>query len=75
MKTIQIRGVPDELHRSLKVRAAQEGTTLSELALTELRRSLERPSRSELLDRIATRNVGRGRLSPTAMLRAERDAR
>ncbi len=75
MKTIQIRGVPDELHRSLKMRAAAEGTTLSDLALTELRRALERPSRSELLDRIATREVKLGRVSPTAMLRQERDAR
>jgi plasmid stability protein len=30
MKMIQIRNVPDELHRSLKERAAREGTTLSD---------------------------------------------
>jgi plasmid stability protein len=30
MKTIQIRNVPDELHRKLKVRAAERGTSLSE---------------------------------------------
>jgi antitoxin FitA len=75
MKTIQIRSVPDDLHRALKVRAAQEGTTLSELALTELRRALERPRRSDLLDRITARRIDSGNQSPTEALRAERDSR
>ncbi len=52
---IQVRNVPDELHRRLKARAAMEGVSLSELALTELRRSLERPTRRELLQLIASR--------------------
>lgn len=55
MKTLQIRNVPDDVHRRLKVRAAEEGRSLSELALEELRRSLERPTRRELLDRLARR--------------------
>ena len=38
MKTIQIRNVPDELHRSLKTRAAREGRTLSDLILSDLPR-------------------------------------
>ena len=41
---LQIRNVPDELHRRLKSRAASEGTSLSGYALAELRRSLERPT-------------------------------
>ncbi len=52
---IQIRNVPDELHRRLKARAALEGVSLSDLALAELRRSLERPTRRELLELIASR--------------------
>ena len=74
MKTIQIRNVPDELHRTLKVRAAQEGISLSDLALAELRKTAEHPSRNVLLDRISARNL-KSRRSPTADLRAERDAR
>lgn len=75
MKTIQIRNVPDELHRALKVRAAQEGISLSDLALTELRKTADRPTRNELLDRITSRTIKRSRQSPTASLRSERDSR
>ena len=75
MKTIQIRNVPDELHRALKVRAAQEGTSLSDLALTELRKTADRPTRNELLDRISARTIKRSRQSLTASLRSERDSR
>jgi len=35
-KMIQIRNVPDELHRTLKVRAAAEGISLSDLIKREL---------------------------------------
>jgi hypothetical protein len=55
MKMIQIRNVPDELHRSLKERAAREGTTLSDLILSELPRLARRPSPDELLERIQSR--------------------
>ena len=37
MKTIQIRNVPDDVHRELKVRAALDGRSLSDFALAELR--------------------------------------
>lgn len=73
MKTLQIRNVPDEVHRRLKVRAAEEGRSLSDLALDELRRSLDRPTRRELLDRIATREPFE--VDSAAAVRAERDAR
>jgi hypothetical protein len=35
-KMIQIRNVPDEMHRELKVRAATEGMTLSDYIKKEL---------------------------------------
>ena len=44
MSTIQVRNVPDELHRQLKVRAAQEGRTLSDYVLDELRVAAGRPT-------------------------------
>lgn len=76
MKMLQIRNVPDELHRRLKARAALAGTSLSEYALAELRRSLERPTRAELLERVQQRapTPALGESAADAV-RAERDAR
>jgi antitoxin FitA len=55
MKTLQIRNVPDDLHRALKERAAREGTTMSELILRELPRLVRRPSPEEIRARILSR--------------------
>ena len=52
MKLLQIRNVPDEVHRTLKSRAALAGMSLSEYALAELRRGAERPTRDEILTKI-----------------------
>ena len=75
MKMVQIRNVPEEVHRRLKARAAMEGRSLSELALAELTRSLERPTRRELIERVQARERATVSLSPADVLRAERDAR
>lgn len=75
MKMVQIRNVPDDVHRSLKARAALEGQSLSEFALGELRRALERPSRRELLDRVRALAPVPGGKSSAEAVRAERDAR
>jgi plasmid stability protein len=53
-KMIQIRNVPDELHRKLKVRAAERGTSLSEFLLAEVEEIADRPTLSELMERLAT---------------------
>ncbi len=50
---VQLQNVPDELHRRLKARAALAGMSMSEYALPVLRSALERPTREELLARIA----------------------
>jgi hypothetical protein len=74
MKMIQIRNVPDDVHRSLKERAAREGTTMSELLLNELPRLAHKPSTEQVLARIRSRpEVG----GPSAadLLRSERDKR
>ena len=55
MKPLQIRNVPDDVHRRLKARAAMEGMSLSEYSLAELRRSLEQPTRRELAERVRSR--------------------
>lgn len=52
---IQIRNVPEPLHRALKERAAREGITLSELLMRELPRIAQRPTRKQVLARIASR--------------------
>jgi hypothetical protein len=49
MSTIQVRNVPEQLHRQLKVRAAQEGRTLSDYVLDELRVAAGRPTMSQWL--------------------------
>jgi antitoxin FitA len=53
-KMIQIRNVPDELHRKLRVRAAERGTTLSDYLLAEVEEIAERPTLSELVERLAS---------------------
>ena len=72
---LQIRHVPDDIHRRLKARAALAGMSLSDFALAELTRSLERPTRAELVDALSARPERPLTVSPTALIRAERDAR
>jgi len=71
---IQIRNVPEDVHRRLKARAAMEGLSLSELALAELRRSLERPTRRELLDLVSSREPVRSGPSSAELIEASRNA-
>ena len=75
MANLQIRNVPDALHRQLKARAALEGRSLSDFALAELRRSLERPTRAELLERIGGRSRPASQVNAAELVRAERDER
>jgi len=76
MSLIQIRNVPEDVHRLLKERAAKEGKTLSDLALAELTRSVKRPTRTELLDRVSARPLRQHKGETAAeSVRAERDSR
>ena len=74
MKMIQVRNVPDDLHRSLKERAAREGTTMSDLILAELPRLAHKPSPEQLLDRVRRRTPVGG-ASATELIAAERAER
>jgi plasmid stability protein len=74
-KMIQIRHVPDDLHRILRVRAAQDGLSLSDYLLKQLQRAAERPTRAELLERIARRTPVRSRVRAADAVRAERERR
>jgi hypothetical protein len=60
MGLIQIRNVPDEVHRTLKVRAAASGTSLSDYVLREITRVAESPTPAELDERIRSRGAVAG---------------
>jgi plasmid stability protein len=72
-KMIQIRNVPDGLHRKLKARAAMAGMSLSDYLLAEIRSSAERPTLEEIRERLRSRQPVRLKISPTEMIREERD--
>ena len=72
---IQVRNVPDEIHRQIKARAALAGMSMSEFILQELKRVIERPSRDELLDRLARLPEVELEVSPAVLIRRERDSR
>jgi plasmid stability protein len=74
-KMVQIRNVPDAVHRRLKARAALEGMSLSEYLLGEIRRTAERPSPSELRQRLAERSPVTPSVRPSQAVREEREAR
>lgn len=74
-KAIQLRNVPDSLHRKLKARAALEGMSLSEYLLAEVRRAADRPSLSELRQRLASRAAVKPGVSSAQAVRDERDRR
>jgi len=70
---IQIRHVSDKIHRQLKARAALAGMSMSEYILQELKKSLDRPTREELLDRLAKLPEVNPNPSPADVIREERD--
>ncbi len=72
---VQIRNVPDEVHRTLKARAAMAGESLSDYLLRELRRVAERPTLEEMLDRLHQRPKISLTPSPAEIIREERDKR
>ena len=73
-KMIQLRNVPDEVHRTLKARAAQAGMTLSDYLVREVTFVASRPTIEEVVDRIRARGPVRLSESSAAAVRAERDA-
>ena len=74
-KMIQLRNVPDTLHRKLKARAALEGLSLSDFLTREARKIADQPTLTEMRERLATRPVLQLSPSPTEIIREERDRR
>jgi plasmid stability protein len=72
---IQIRNVPDALHRRLKSRAALSGMSLSDYLLGAIREVAERPTLEELRERLQRRSGLTPSVGPAQAVRAERDRR
>lgn len=74
-RMIQVRNVPEVLHRRLKARAATTGMSLSDYLLLELREIAERPTLAEFRERLHTRTPVGATLDTAGLLREERAAR
>jgi plasmid stability protein len=72
---IQIRNVPDTLHRRLKSRAALAGMSLSDYLLQQIREVAERPTIEELRARLARRSSVALSVDTADAVRAERESR
>lgn len=70
---VQIRDVPDDVHRTLKARAAASGLSLSEYLRGVLSRTAARPTAEELVERIRVRGVARLGEPSEAAVRSIRD--
>lgn len=73
MKVIQVRNVPDEVHRTLHTRAAAAGVSLSDYVLDELVKVTDRPPISDVLARSGQRSGGASADAIVEAVRAGRD--
>jgi plasmid stability protein len=71
---IQIRNVPEPIHRALKARSALAGKSLSDLVLDELIVMVSVPSEAELKARLAAAEPFAMKKSSAGIVRRERDA-
>ncbi|MEX0673439.1 MAG: hypothetical protein WD067_01620 [Gaiellaceae bacterium] len=72
-KMIQIRNVPEALHRKLKAQAAERGLTLSDYLLRMAEREAGKPTIEELADRIRQQSGGTLRIDTASIVRSLRD--
>jgi len=74
-KMIQVRNVPDRLHRELVKRARAAGRTLTDYIQAVLERDVSRPPAAEVLERIARRPPVDLRRPAAELLREDRLSR
>jgi len=74
-KMIQLRNVPDSLHRQLKARAAMSGMSLSDYLLSEIKEIAERPTLAEMRERLLHREPISVPIDSARMVREERESR
>jgi antitoxin FitA len=72
---IQVRGVPDQLHGTLKARAARQGMSLSDFIKKELERIAERPTMREWLETTRRAKPILAKRSAAEIVRELRDGR
>jgi antitoxin FitA len=75
MAHIQIRNVPEPLHRKLKARAAEAGMTLSDYLLREAELAASRPTIAELTEQIRSRKLVHSETRAADLIREDRDSR
>lgn len=73
-KMVQVRNVPDALHRRLRARALDSGQTLSGYLLAELERLASRPTREEMLARLHSRKRVTLKTPAAVVVREERES-
>ena len=71
---IQIRNVPEALHRKLKARAAVAGQSLSDYLLVEIARVAALPTRAEMIERLHRRSRVTLKTPAAVVIRQERDS-
>ena len=74
-RMVQIRNMPEKMHRTLKARAAEAGLSLSDYLLKELAWSAERPTMPQIIERLGQRQAFEPKTSPAIVIREERDRR
>lgn len=74
-KMIQLRRVPDALHRKLKARAAMSGMSLSDYLTAEIRRFADQPTLEEMRERLGRLSRVTTKESSADAVRAERESR
>jgi hypothetical protein len=72
---IQLRNVPDALHRTLKARAARAGMSLSDYLLSEIKEIAARPTLGDLRKRLHRRNPVSADIDTVRLRREELDSR
>jgi len=72
---IQVRNVPDGVHRKIKVRAAEAGMSLSDYLRVEIERIAALPTREEMLARLHSRAPARLSTPAAEIIRSERESK
>lgn len=74
-KMIQVRDVPEQVHSTLKARAAREGMSLSDYLKKELERTVEQPTMREWLEHTQGARPILSKRSAAQVVRRLRDAK
>jgi hypothetical protein len=74
-KMIQVRNVPDRLHRELVKRARSRGETLTQYVQGLLEREVRRPLATEVLDRVRARMAVELERPVADLIREDRELR